>query len=71
MNLNIFVSDNKCSNHAYKGIHTGKNKFKTDNVADVLFQQLMMLCNIFVVEVGDTQVKENIQDHRETEQWEV
>ena len=68
MNLNIFVPDNKSCNCTNNGINAGKNKFQTDNVADVLFQQLMMLGNVFVVKVGNSKIKENIQDHRKAEQ---
>ena len=71
MNLYLAVPDNCCQNKGENGVNNSKQKFQTNNVGEMFFQQKIVLGNITVVIVRDSDIEQNIQQQRKIEQCEI
>jgi hypothetical protein len=60
MKLNSFIANKKGKNDANYSIYSCQNEFQTDDVAEMLFQQMLMLCNIFIVIIGNAKIEKNV-----------
>jgi len=59
MSIKSNCKPNAKSNHC---VDYTKKKLDNNYTAKVLIEQVIMLCNIAIIEVGDTKIEENIEE---------
>jgi hypothetical protein len=59
--LYIVISNNKTHANANQRIQDRKHEFYAQNVPKMLWQQVIVACNIAIVVIGYAQIEQNIQ----------
>ncbi len=71
MKLNFVVSNNCSNSKTENGVNNGQHKFQTNNIRYMFCQQKVMLRNIPVVIIGNSNIEQNIQYHRKIEKRKI
>jgi hypothetical protein len=65
--LHLVVTNYKCTYNSKQEINTTQNKLENNNAGQMLAQQMIILCNILIVEICNAKIKNNIQQKRKAE----
>lgn len=69
--MKIITKSNRAHDHRYQHVKTTQCKLEAHHFAEVLTQQVMVLRDVAVVEIGKAEVEENIQKQRIVEDHSV
>jgi len=71
MDLHLVITDEGCGHQAKNGINDCKQHFDPNDVRKVFFDQKAVPGDIPAVEVGNSDIEEDVQDDRKIEKSEV
>ena len=71
MKLNFVIAYDCGNDQAENSIHDGQHKFQSHYIGEMFGQKEVMLCNIPVVEVGDSDIQKDVEDHGKIEEGKI